>query len=414
MLIYSHSTPEILIASFRNKAQVKNSGYCGLIDDNFPDDVMALSGDNLAIKEPAGTLNIDIALAIAFNSIRTCDDARQFAMIYTINGPNIDTRTLMYYKSRIINGPFGSCVREFIEANFEAARNGVTGVNVDNIQRDLGGSNIRNLSTKDSFEPSIGTNKLLNNDFISTLKKSFGDCLNAPADYFAHSGSYGFLTNGAGANSSNTMGYNEQLGFPIHDNETFSKMPQIFQKMSVTLSQMGTNTLTNVKNVFTTKEQKAKEQDMVENGKVTKENSNTANSSSLFNLDLTSFLNFSKAASQVQSVISTSLGDCFRMEDYRKRYNPFSYLEAGGMNGEAAAEAGATTGIPTTQPTLKTSDLSADVNVMSDKEFAKLSADIESSMRAKSAAQTAAFNATVDKNREEFDKEIERKYKRKI
>lgn len=357
MLIYSHSTPEILIASFRNKTQVKNSSYCGLIDENFPDDVMTLAGDDLVIKEPAGTLNIDIALAIAFNSIRTCDDARQFAMLYTINGPNVDTKTLMFYKTRIINGPFGSCVREFIDANFEAARNGVTGVNVDNVQRDLGGSNIRNISTRDSFEPSVGTNKVLNNDFISTLKKSFGDCLNAPANYFAHGGSYGFLTNGAGANSANTVGYNEQLGFPISDNETFSKMPQIFQKMSVTLSQMGTNTLTNVKNVFTTKEQKAKEQDVIDKGKVTKENSNTANSSGVFNFDLTSFLNFSKAASQVQSAIANSLGDCFRMEDYRKRYNPYSYLESGGMNGETAAEAGATTGIPTTQPTVNNTNI---------------------------------------------------------
>lgn len=357
MLIYSHSTPEILIASFRNKEQVKNSSYCGLIDENFPDDVMTLAGDDLVIKEPAGTLNIDIALAIAFNSIRTCDDARQFAMLYTINGPNVDTKTLMYYKTRIINGPFGSCVREFIDANFEAARNGVTGVNVSNIQRDLGGSNIRNISTRDSFEPSVGTNRALNNDFISTLKKSFGDCLNAPANYFAHGGSYGFLTNGAGANSANIVGHNEQLGFPISDNETFSKMPQIFQKMSVTLSQMGTNTLTNVKNVFTTKEQKAKEQDVIDKGKVTKENSNTANSSELFNLDLTSFFNFSKAASQVQSAIANSLGDCFRMEDYRKRYNPFSYLESGGMNGETAAEAGATTGIPTTQATVNNTNI---------------------------------------------------------
>ena len=152
-----------------------------------------------------------------------------------------------------------------------------------NVQRDLGGSNIRNISTRDSFEPSVGTNKVLNNDFISTLKKSFGDFLNAPANYLAHGGSYGFLTNGAGANRANTVGYNEQLGFPISDNETFSKMPQIFQKMSVTLSQMGTNTLTNVKNVFTTKEQKAKEQDVIDKGKVTKENSNTANSSGVFN-----------------------------------------------------------------------------------------------------------------------------------
>ena len=358
MLIYSHSTPEILIASFRNKEQVKNSSYCGLIDENFPDDVMKLVGDDLVIKEPAGTLNIDIALAIAFNSIRTCDDARQFAMIYTVNGPNIDTKTLMYYKTRIINGPFGSCVKEFIDVNFEAARNGVTGVNVSNIQRDLGGSNIRNPSTRDSFSPSVGTNRLLNIDFISTLKKSFGDCLNAPCNYFTYGGSYGFLTNGAGANSTNTIGYNEQLGFPINDNETFSKMPQIFQKMSVTLSQMGANTLSNIKNVFTTKEQKAKEQDMIDKGKVTKENSNTSNSSGVVNFDLTSFFNFSKASTQVQSVVSINLGDCFRMEDYRKRYNPYSYLETGGMNGETAAEAGATTGIPTTQPTLTNNDIS--------------------------------------------------------
>jgi len=358
MLIYSHSTPEILIASFRNKEQVKNSSYCGLIDENFPDDVMKLTGDALAIKEPSGTLNIDIALAIAFNSIRTCDDARQFAMIYTINGPNIDTRTLMYYKSRIINGPFSSCVKEFIQANFEAARNGVTGVNVDNLQRDLGGNTIRNPSTRDTFSQSIGTNRLLNSDFISTLKKSFGDCLNAPCDYFAHGGSYGFLSNGGAPNSTNTIGHNDQLGYPIDDRETFSKMPPLFQKMSVTLSQMGTNTLTNIKNIFTTKEQKAKEQDVTSQAKITKENSDTSKSTNLFNVDFSSFLNFSKASSQVQSVVSSNLGDCFRMEDYRKRYNPFSYLETGGMNGETAAEVGSTTGIPTTQPTITTTDLS--------------------------------------------------------
>ena len=38
--------------------------------------------------------------------------------------------------------------------------------------------------------------------------------------------------------------------------------------------------------------------------------------------------------------MSANLGDCFRMNDYRQRYNPFSYMSDGGMNGEVAAPPG--------------------------------------------------------------------------
>ncbi|NBP16584.1 hypothetical protein EBU95_19710, partial [bacterium] len=86
MLIYSHCTPEILIASFRTKQQVKNSSYCNLVDDNLPDDVSALKGDSLIIKEGTNTLNIDIALALAFNAIRSPESAKQFGKIYIETG----------------------------------------------------------------------------------------------------------------------------------------------------------------------------------------------------------------------------------------------------------------------------------------------------------------------------------------
>lgn len=346
MLIYSHATPEILIASFRNKTQVKNSTFCGLIDDNFPDDVMSLTGDDLVIKESKGTLNIDIALAIAFNAMRDCDTARQFAKIYIANGSNIDTRTLMYYKNRILNGPFGPCVKEYIQANFEAAREGDTGVNDVNTQRNLGGNNIRNNFTKENYEETIGANELIDKDFVGLLKKTAGDCLNAPCDYFSHGGSFGFLTNGGIPNVTTTPGMSNSIAPPIDDRETFNKLPPLFQKGSLMLSELGNNTMGKLKNVFTDKTQKQQEEQILNKQTITAATPQAVpppSSSGVLGViksNLSSFLAFAKANTQVQNVMSANLGDCFRMNDYRQRYNPFSYMADGGMNGEIAAPPG--------------------------------------------------------------------------
>lgn len=347
MLLYSHSTPEILIASFRNKTQVKNSSFCGLIDDNFPDDVMSLTGDDLVIKESKGTLNIDIALAIAFNAIRDCDTARQFAKIYIANGSNIDTRTLLYYKNRILNGPFGPCVKEYIQVNFEAAREGDSGANDTNTQRNLGGNNIRNNFTKEYYEQTIGANELIDKDFVGLLKKNLGDCLNAPCDYFSHGGSYGFLTNGAIPNQTTIPGAASSVAPPIDDKETFSKLPPLFQKGSLMLSEIGNNTMKKFKSVFSTPAKDQQETQLLTTQSITaiqpQTNPPPANSSGIngvFTSNITSFLGFAKANTQVQSVMSANLGDCFRLNDYRQRYNPFSYMADGGMNGEIAAAPG--------------------------------------------------------------------------
>jgi len=352
MLIYSHSTPEILIASFRNKTQVKNSSYCNLIDDTFPDDVMVLKGDDLIIKEGQGTLNLDVALAIGFNAIRDCESARQFAKMYVLNGPSMDTKTLMYYRNRILNGPFGKCVLDYVQSNFEMAKYGVTGDNMPEL-RNLGTPDIRNNYTKETFQQTIGANENVDNDFISMLKKSLGDCLNAPCDYFSHRGSFGFLTNGAAPNPTTTPTLADKVGPPIDDNETFCKLPPVFQKMSGMLSQIGSTTTKKLTSIFVPKETQKKKEEALDKGKLDPKDVKPAatkpESNNIFNVlktDISSFLNYSKASSQVQSTISSNLGDCFRMNDYRQRYNPFSYLSNGGMNGEVAADPGIS-GMPT-------------------------------------------------------------------
>ena len=366
MLIYSHLTPDILVASFNNKTQVKNSSYCGLIDDTFPDDVMSLTGSDLIINEPPGTLNLDIALAIAFNSIRDCDTARHFAKILIINGPKIDTCTLMYYVNRILAGPYKDCVQLFSQVNFEAAREGYTGANFIGEQRNLGGGNIRNNATREYHQETIGTNELVDVDFVSLLKNFIGDCLNGPCDYFSSmDSSYGFLTNG-GPNVITTPGYTDNVGPSLLDRETFGKIPPLFQKMSITLSQIADNTVKTVKSVFNTEERVAAEKQILDSQTVTATPllsgappTNSIGFDLLFKPNFASLFGFAKANTQVQAVMASNLGDCFRINDYRRRYNPFSYLQDGGMNGELAADPGIS-GMPVGFKQLNNGILNAD------------------------------------------------------
>ncbi len=189
MLIYSHTTPEILVASFRTKEQVKNSSYCDLVDDNLPDDLSTLKGDNLIIKEGTNTLNLDIALAIAFNEIRSPSSAIQFGKILIVNGPNIDTRTLLYYTRRINSGPFGSDVSQFFENHFNYITGDYKGNSID-FQQNLG-RNFEVVTTdssngelydglgSESTKPFKITQNSIDQDLINTLKRLLLNCLTA-------------------------------------------------------------------------------------------------------------------------------------------------------------------------------------------------------------------------------------------
>lgn len=350
MLLYTHVTPEILLMSFRNKTQVKNSSYCGLIDENFPDDVMSLTGDNLVIKESKNTLNVDIALAIAFNSIRDCDTARQFARVFIANGPQIDTKTLLYYRNRILNGPFKNCVVNFVDVNFEAATQGVTGANNANTQRNLGGSVIRNTTILENYNKTAGYDELVDVSFVSFLTNAIKDCLNAPCNYFKSTGSYGLLYNTFGTTNTPTTESGIAIA-GVDDIETFNKIPPIFQRVGIQLSEMTTNIKQSLANIVSSTKKV-----FTEDGTYTIKNVPISTSS-------ISYDSFVRSSTEILGVVSSNLGDCYRVNDFRRRYNPYTYLADGGMNGEVAGDPGIN-GMPVGYVPQNNGNLNADAPIL--------------------------------------------------
>jgi hypothetical protein len=319
MLIYSHSTPDILTATIRSVDDVKNSEYCGLVGPNFPEDVMALDGDNLVIADEPDKLNREIAVAIAFNSVQDCESAKQFVRLFLLNAPTMDVATILYYKDRISNGPFADCVGEYSQAAIEASSFGVPS------NTSVFGGSPRDTS------------------FLNTLKNALLDCLNAPCDYFNGGGTYGFL----GMNTPGVTGGVDSPP-PIDDILTFNKIPETFQQVSATLSVQTKLTMSKIKNVFKSKDQRIQEEELILAGKTPPPVVPTATSISLKSILPDNIVDGMKkllAPTKIQNVLSANLGDCFRIQDYQRKYNPYTYTKTGGSNGESIGPRPAT-GIP--------------------------------------------------------------------
>lgn len=320
MLIYSHSTPEILTATIRSVSDVKNSEYCGLVGSTFPNDVMALDGDNLHIPDEPDKLNKEIAIAIAFNSMQDCEGAKQFVRIFLLNAPTLDVATILYYKDRISNGPFADCVQEYSQAAFETASFGISS---------------NGLSSSSSFGSSPR-----DASFLNTLKTALLDCLNAPCNYFKPGGTYGFLgSNTPGA----TGGVNSSPEIP--DLLTFNKIPQAFQTAGATLSVMGKLTEAKIKNVFKPIKERQQAEDAIIAGAQAKQPAPTTTSIGLKNIlpdNITQGIQKLLAATKIQNVLSVNLGDCFRIQDYQRKYNPYTYTDSGGSNSESVGPRSAT------------------------------------------------------------------------
>jgi hypothetical protein len=322
MLIYSHSTPEILTATIRSVADVKNSEYCGLVGPNFPDDVMALDGDNLIIADEPDKLNREIAVAIAFNSIQDCEGAKQFVRLFLVNAPTIDVATILYYRDRISNGPFADCTREYSQAAFEAASFGIP-------------SNTSKVSVSPLNTPSgtsIFGGSPRDKSFLNTLKNALLDCLNAPCDYFKPGGTYGFL-------GSNTPGTTGGVDSPpvIDDLLTFNKIPETFQQASATLSVMGKLTTAKIKNVFKSKQERVQEEELIiASGKANNPKPTTTGIGlkSILPDNIVEGMQKLLSSTKIQNALSVNLGDCFRIQDYQRKYNPYLHAEQGGQNSE--------------------------------------------------------------------------------
>lgn len=337
MLIYSHSTPEILTATIRSVDDVKNSEYCGLVGPNFPDDVMGLDGDDLIIADEPDKLNREIAVAIAFNSIQDCEGAKQFVRLFLVNAPTIDVATILYYRDRISNGPFADCTREYSQAAFEACSFGIPS-----------NTSIFGASPRDK-------------SFLNTLKNALLDCLNAPCDYFKPGGTYGFL----GSNTPGTTGGVDSPP-PIDDLLTFNKIPETFQQASATLSVMGKLTTAKIKNVFKSKQERVQEEELIiASGKANNPQPTTTGIGLKSILPDNIFEGMQKllSSTKIQNTLSVNLGDCFRIQDYQRKYNPYLHAEQGGSNSEGAG------GRPGTGVAEKTKNPTVEDVVVTDDEY---------------------------------------------
>ena len=174
MIIYNHNTPEKLISKFYSVEQLREFPICELAKD-VPNDL--LTTNNLTILERKDTMNLDLSLAILYNNITDLQSAIQFARIFTINGPRIDTKTIIFYVDRINNGPFGPQVGDYVTKHFDYVS---SGRKIPNIGGDA-------VTSTDIYE--------FDQNFANQLIDALKDCLYAPCNYFNYGGGMGLFGN---------------------------------------------------------------------------------------------------------------------------------------------------------------------------------------------------------------------------
>lgn len=314
---YFHLTPEALTMRFYSKAQVKNSNLCDIADDNLPDNLFALKGEQLEIKEGTNTLNKDLALALGFNQIFDQNTANQVGKLIVANGPLLDPKTILYYVKRLKNGPYGYGITQHIKANFDQAKT-------------AGNSRV-------PFQQNLGGGSNIDNDFVSYLQNKLGaaDCFLTPANYFDFQGVYGTL-----ANTQNIWNYTTAPAFDTNGKqtrgneayETASKMPKPVQMVNGVLNLATLGTYKKFLKLFKTEEELAKERANFESGTSVRE-SNDGESATP---DILTAKSRQEASTDGLSEIAEFLGDAFRVFTFQYRANPYGYTNSPASPGNNA------------------------------------------------------------------------------
>jgi len=314
---YFHLTPEALTMRFYSKSQVKNSNLCDIADDNLPNNLFALKGDQLEIKESDNTLNKDLALALGFNQIFDQTTANQVGKLLIANGPTLDPKTILYYVRRLKNGPYGYGVAQHIKANFEQAKT-------------AGNSSV-------PFQQNLGGGSNIDNDFVSFLQKKLGaaDCFLTPADYFDFQGIYGTLTNTqniwnyttASASDTNNTQQRGNEGY-----ETANKMPKPMQMVNGMLNLATLGTYKKFLKLFKTEKELAEEAASLKSGVSVREQNGGQSATP----DIATARSRQEASTDGISEIAEFLGDAFRVFTFQYRANPYGYTNSAASPGNNA------------------------------------------------------------------------------
>jgi len=308
MIIYNHNTPEKLISKFYSVEQLREFPVCELAKD-VPTDL--LTTNNFTIIEREDTMNLDLSLAILYNNITDLESAIQFARIFIINGPRIDTKTIIFYVDRINNGPFGPQIGDFVSRHFQYASGGRK---IPNTGRDA-------VTSSDIYE--------YDQNFTNQLIDALKDCLYAPCNYFNYGGGMGLFGNADQIPTVNSLppgDLTNDIGPPgTISKSLFTKLLPTIQTNILAFNQSIITLGKNIKSsLFTTKEKR--EQDRAfkaGNSAYNPANAGQVVVSGRTLPDYTTYFAFQKAQLGTQAVTMNALGDCGRINNYFRNFNPY-------------------------------------------------------------------------------------------
>ena len=309
MIIYNHSTPEKLITKYYSVEQLRVYPVCELAKD-VPNDLLTTT--NYTIVERKDTMNLDLSLAVLYNNITDLESALQFARILVINGPRIDTKTIIFYVDRINNGPFGGQVGNFVSRHFRYASGGRK---INNIGGDA-------ITSSDIYD--------YDQNFTNQLIDAAKDCLYAPCNYFNYSSGMGLLDNPEYIPSIHSTPPGDLTqdiappGVPVAKS-IYNKILPTVQNNLLMIKQSLMTMGKNITSLFYT-DGELRDQDRAFKAGNSAYNTTGASQVTVDGKsrpDYTTYFAFQKAKLAVMSITANALGDCGRINAFFRQYNPY-------------------------------------------------------------------------------------------
>lgn len=251
---------------------------------------------------------INLAWDNIYSSPNVMNGVRKYAKLVILNGPELDTQTLIDFAERLdtLPPPIASGIRREVDESLRRASN--------RFDR-------RNLSNPPTGQDSDYMYD--DNDFLNSLIDKFLNCA-TPCNYFSPISDV--IANAMAPQSivSNNSAplwdaFSDLIQTPIEvAMVSFNKISQNVQKNVVGLSNAVEGVFRDALEPFFPEERVAEETALLQAG--------TDRTSTAHGLDLAtdtySYFQTSENQTKYLTNVSRSLGDCFRMYEYHRRYNP--------------------------------------------------------------------------------------------
>jgi hypothetical protein len=318
-MLYRNTFPEFLesITIGPNKSFLeKNTTYCEFAS-TFPVEV-ELMYDLKSVKTSANPLNA----------------LRNFSKKLIINGPELDVQTLNYFVKKVKNSPpeYYNTIRNETISAFQVAKKISTFkgcVSTITTQTDyyINGKKINSEQSKYNINACYVTNNTeMHNDknFLDKLAQLLRNC-NSPCDYFSNvSSSIGTLTDFGRAlsDSASILGASvkDAMHAPINiSTYMYNKIHPMVRGEFLKLKLMTEDVFKDGVAPFFSAKERARVKLEAKAG-ITPD---TKYDRLPLTGDTSTYRSVANIFSEFESVINSKMGDCYRIYDYNKRYNPF-------------------------------------------------------------------------------------------